>query len=153
MWAGRTSLTTLQHAVAVPPAVRAAVDLPADQLAMFRTCPSFVSVLTNRDAPAYEMHFAVDAAPEVVRAMWTCRDREPLERLLPPDADAQLPIVRDVTLETRACAIDVLVSDQTVPPTFPFKANVLVYSEQDARQGDFSTPLAVRPGLTVNFDH
>ena len=152
MWAGRASLTTLQHAVAVPPAVRAAVDLPADQVALFRTRRAFLSALTNRDAEPYEVHFAVDAPPEVVRALWQSRARRgELQGMLPPGADPRLPIVRDVAREQSACAIDVLPAPDAPPPTFPFAANVFVFSERDAQQGDFTTPVAVRPGLTVNF--
>ncbi len=156
MWAGRAQLVTLQDALAVPSPVRRSLQavLPVHEFTAYRVSERRASVVTNRDAPPYEVHLTFKTAvdlPGVVGALAGSRQggHGRAATLLPPGADPTLPACRLVGRDRGA--MDVLFPDAATPPTFPFLANVLTFSEEHALAGKFDCPLCVRPGVRLHL--
>lgn len=154
MWAGRRQLVTLQDALAVPAPVRQALQavLPAREYTAYSVSDRRASVVTNTDAPPYEMHLTYAAAlerPAVVRALAGSREHGAVAAALPEGADPRLPACRVVGADRGV--MDVLFPEAGGAPSFPFLANVLTFSEEHALAGKFDAPLRVCQGVQLHL--
>ncbi len=164
MWADRQALVAPRDVLLVPPDVRRklASVLPSTQFTVYGLSWSHAGVVTDAEAEPYELYLPFTTArnrPDTAAALAATRHlRDQLCALMPPGADAGLPLCRDVWQTVRGkpwrqSALDILfAADAAAPPGFPMRANVLVFAEDAVLARDFATPLAVELNVPLRFD-
>lgn len=166
MWTDRQALVAPRDVLLVPPDVRRklASVLPSTQFTVYGLSWSHAGVVTDAEASPYELYLPFTTArnrPDTAAALAATRHlRRQLCGLLPPGADAGLPLCRDVWQTVRGkpwrqAALDILFdadADAASPPGFPMRANVLVFAEEDVLLRDFGSPLAVEFNVPLRFD-
>lgn len=163
MWSGRNELVTLRDVLLVPDDVRHSLGrvLPSSEFTVYGLSWNHAGAVTSHGDDPYELYLPYSTArtrPDTLEALARTRDmRDDLcRKLLPADADAGLPLCRDVWHTVRGkpwrqSALDILFPKGQPPATFPLRANVLVFSEDDVMSRDFTRPLSIEFNVPLRF--